>query len=291
MFFIALVALIPLMSTGLVPPGNYGYTIVNVELPPGRDAAGGARGGRTVSRRLAAFPDVTHMYATIGAARIVWLRPADAGSDVRKRLVDASTCCRAANARETRRRSKLAAAQVHCGTFRACAFPSAPATSARRCRSASRATTRACSDSVSQKVGTGVARSGPHERTVVGEPRAARNPHRAVSGSRRRARRFDGGAECRDPLATSGDVAMSLPGVQPAEAADSDGVRLNDDARGDVERIRSMLVPGRAELIPLENVARVSFGAGPQSISRSDRSRSVTISAGSFAAARSTATC
>jgi multidrug efflux pump subunit AcrB len=38
-------------------------------------------------------------------------------------------------------------------------------------------------------------------------------------------------------------------------------------------------VPGRAGLVPLENIANVSFGAGPSSIERYDRSRNVTISA------------
>jgi multidrug efflux pump subunit AcrB len=38
-------------------------------------------------------------------------------------------------------------------------------------------------------------------------------------------------------------------------------------------------VPGRAGLVPLENIAKVSFGAGPSSIERYDRSRNITISA------------
>ena len=48
---------------------------------------------------------------------------------------------------------------------------------------------------------------------------------------------------------------MSLPKFNLPERQIPIRVRLNDEARGDVERIRSMLVPGRAGLVPLENIA------------------------------------
>jgi multidrug efflux pump subunit AcrB len=80
-------------------------------------------------------------------------------------------------------------------------------------------------------------------------------------------------------IATGGDVSMNLPKFNLPERQIPIRVRFNDAARGDIERIRSMLVPGRAGLVPLENIAKVSFGAGPSSIERYDRARNVTISA------------
>jgi multidrug efflux pump subunit AcrB len=56
-------------------------------------------------------------------------------------------------------------------------------------------------------------------------------------------------------------------------------VRLRDDARTDLERIRLLSVPGKAGPVPLMSVADVSMGAGPARISRYDRSRNVTIDA------------
>ena len=64
-------------------------------------------------------------------------------------------------------------------------------------------------------------------------------------------------------IATSGDVTMNLPKFNLPERQVPIRVRLNDKARGDIESIRSMLVPGRAGLVPLENIASVTFGAGP----------------------------
>ncbi len=80
-------------------------------------------------------------------------------------------------------------------------------------------------------------------------------------------------------IATSGDIAASLAKFNLPDRQVPIRVRLNDQARGDIESIRSMLVPGRAGLVPLQNIAKVSFGAGPQSIQRYDRSRNVTITA------------
>ena len=80
-------------------------------------------------------------------------------------------------------------------------------------------------------------------------------------------------------IATSGDIAASLAKFNLPDRQVPIRVRLNDRARGDIDSIRSMLVPGRAGLVPLDNIAKVSFGAGPQSIERYDRARNVTISA------------
>ena len=80
LFFIASIALVPLMSTGLVPPGNYGYTIVNVELPPGSTLQETRAAAETVRRRLARSP--TSPMCTRRSARRG--RPASVSSPVAK---------------------------------------------------------------------------------------------------------------------------------------------------------------------------------------------------------------
>ena len=62
-------ALIPFMSTGLVPPGNYGFSVVQVELTPGSTLADTRAVAEEVRRRLTQFPDVTRVYTTVGAPR------------------------------------------------------------------------------------------------------------------------------------------------------------------------------------------------------------------------------
>jgi multidrug efflux pump subunit AcrB len=56
-------------------------------------------------------------------------------------------------------------------------------------------------------------------------------------------------------------------------------VRLADSARNDINRIRLLPVPGRGGVVPLVNVADISFGTAPAQITRYDRSRNITITA------------
>ena len=67
-FFFLSLALAPLLSMGLVPPGNYGYSLVQIELPPGSTLAETTSVAEEVRTRLAKFHDVTSVYTTVGAA-------------------------------------------------------------------------------------------------------------------------------------------------------------------------------------------------------------------------------
>ncbi|MBP8272611.1 MAG: efflux RND transporter permease subunit, partial [Sphaerotilus sp.] len=80
-------------------------------------------------------------------------------------------------------------------------------------------------------------------------------------------------------IATSGDVTLNLAKLNLPDRQIPIRVRLNDEARTDIEQIKLLPVPSRYGPVPLMNVAEVSFGAGPSQISRYDRSRNITISA------------
>ena len=80
-------------------------------------------------------------------------------------------------------------------------------------------------------------------------------------------------------IATTGDVETGLAKFNLENRQIPIRVRLNDDARGDLERIRMLSVPGKAGPVPLMNVADVSLGAGPVEITRVDRARNITIDA------------
>ncbi|MEY4760164.1 MAG: hypothetical protein RLZZ200_20, partial [Pseudomonadota bacterium] len=86
-------------------------------------------------------------------------------------------------------------------------------------------------------------------------------------------------------IATSGDVTVNLPKMNLPDRQVPIRVRLNDNARADIEQIRLMPVPSSGGPVPLMNVADVSFGAGPAQITRRDRSRNITVSATLAAAA------
>jgi multidrug efflux pump subunit AcrB len=80
-------------------------------------------------------------------------------------------------------------------------------------------------------------------------------------------------------IATSGDVENSLAKLNLASRQVPIRVQLRDDTRSDLERIRTLSVPGKNGPVPLMNIAEVSMGAGPARITRYDRSRNVTIEA------------
>ncbi len=80
-------------------------------------------------------------------------------------------------------------------------------------------------------------------------------------------------------IATSGDVTINLPKLNLPDRQIPIRVRLNDEARKDIEQIKLLMVPSRFGAVPLMNVAEVSFGAGPAQITRYDRSRNITVSA------------
>ena len=80
-------------------------------------------------------------------------------------------------------------------------------------------------------------------------------------------------------FATSGDVDIGLAKLNLPDRQVPIRVRLNDSARGDIERLRLLPVPGRSGPVPLVNVADISLGTGPAQIDRYDRNRSITLSA------------
>ena len=71
------------MSTGLAPPGDYGFSVVNVELPPGSTLEQTRRVAEAVRQRMSLFPDVVSTFTTVGEAQSDGFAPAGSG-DVRK---------------------------------------------------------------------------------------------------------------------------------------------------------------------------------------------------------------
>ncbi|MFO7324499.1 MAG: efflux RND transporter permease subunit, partial [Pseudomonadota bacterium] len=80
-------------------------------------------------------------------------------------------------------------------------------------------------------------------------------------------------------IATSGDITNNLSKLNLPDRQIPIRVRLNDEARADINQIRLLQVPSRFGPVPLMNVADVSLGAGPSQIDRFNRSRSISIRA------------
>nr|MBF0685089.1 efflux RND transporter permease subunit [Pseudomonas sp.] len=78
-------------------------------------------------------------------------------------------------------------------------------------------------------------------------------------------------------VATMGDYDQDLAKLSFSERQVPVVVRLTDAARGDIQTIKRLPVPGARGPVPLENVATLEIGSGPAEITRFDRMRNVNI--------------
>ncbi len=274
-FFALSLALIPFLSTGLVPPGNYGFSVVQVELPPGSTLDETHATAEEVRRRLMKFPDVKRVYTAIGA-------PSSQGF-----ATTAGAVRKATLTVQLQPRSKQKRTQSEFEREASKALQTIPGVRL-----------SFGSGGFGEKLQVSLAGDDPNllAKVAQGVERDVRavglanvtssaslvQPEIVIKPIPERAAELGVATEALSAatrIATSGDVSMNLPKFNLPERQVPIRVRLNDAARGDIESIRSMLVPGRAGLVPLENIATVSFGAGPTSIERYDRARNVTISA------------
>jgi multidrug efflux pump subunit AcrB len=276
LFFLLSISLVHFMSTGLVPPGNYGFTVVQLELVPGSTLAETRGVAETVRKRLDQFPDVTRVYTTIGSSVSNGFGPGAAGT-VRKATLTVQLQPRGKQKRTQAEFEKVASESLQdlpgvrvafgVGGFGEKVQIGLAGDDPNQLATVAQAVERDVRDAGLANVTSSASLVQPE---ILIRPMPERMAELGVSTE---------ALSAATRIATSGDVSMNLPKFNLPERQVPIRVRLNDDARGDIERIRSMLVPGRAGLVPLENIATVSFGAGPTSVERYDRSRTITVSA------------
>ena len=274
-FFLASISLVPFMSTGLVPPGNYGFSVVQIELAPGATLNETTQVAEAVRKRLMQFPDVVRCYTTVGAGGSNGFQ-SSAGA-VRKATL---TLQLQPHSKQKRSQAEFeAVASKALSDFPGVRLSFGTGGFGEKLQISLAGDDPALLADVAQRVERDVRESG---LANVTSSASLVQPEIVIQPVPERAAELGVSTEALSAatrIATGGDVSMNLPKFNLPERQIPISVRLNDEARGDIERIRSMLVPGRAGLVPLENIANVSFGAGPSSIERYDRSRNITVSA------------
>jgi HAE1 family hydrophobic/amphiphilic exporter-1 len=80
-------------------------------------------------------------------------------------------------------------------------------------------------------------------------------------------------------IATTGDIDQNLARFNLPDRQISIRVMLDEQARGDLERLRALKVDGRLGGVPLGSVAELQHGSGPAQIDRLDRVRKATVQA------------
>lgn len=69
-FFLASLALAPLLPSGLIPPSDAGYTTINIELPPGSPLESTLRVAQYARVAIKDVPGITSVLTTVGDAQL-----------------------------------------------------------------------------------------------------------------------------------------------------------------------------------------------------------------------------
>ncbi|MFT3907121.1 MAG: efflux RND transporter permease subunit [Steroidobacteraceae bacterium] len=264
--FVGSIGLVALLPTGFSPGGDSGASNITLELAPGTALADTLHVAEVARQRIAKFPDVERIYSTVGDGSdvrtadvtVVW-KPRDQRKssqlDLQARAVAAVSDIPGVRI-STRGQS---GAQVQ---FDLVGTDTNTLTAAANEVAARLATVKGFS-----AVRTSASLLQPE---IVIRPLADRAAQLGVTTeSISQAIRF----------ATSGDVELGLAKLNLPDRQIPIRVRLSDAARNDINRLRLLPVPGTSGVVPLVNVADISFGTAPATISRYDRNRNITITA------------
>jgi multidrug efflux pump subunit AcrB len=264
--FIGTIALGSLLSTEFARGGDPGFAQFNVELTPGSTLEDARAAAEAVRVRLARFPEVASVYTIVGdgnnvrsatvSAQLVPLKKRKTRQvDLQRRMVESLADIpgiRVTTFAQTGSKLQIGLVGDDSGQL------------------AVAATAVARDLATISGLGAVTSSASLLQPEIVIRPQPDRAAELGVTTEAiSTATRF----------ATSGDVDIGLPKLNLPDRQIPIRVRLSDAARGDIERLRLLPVPGRTGPVPLVNVADISLGTGPAQISRYDRNRNITLSA------------
>ncbi len=273
----SMLSLFPLLPTAFSPAGDNGFTRLTVELAPGATLNDTLRATEQVRQRLAPLPEVASVYTTIGTQGSGNFGGAGAAGSVRR----ATMTIQIDNPNGTRGAQQIFERKAEA------ILRDIPGVRLQfQGEGGERAqVTLAGDDPVRLALAASNVeremRSMPGLGTITSSA-ALQKPEIVIRPLPDRAAELGVTTETLSlvtRIATSGDIENGLAKFNLDNRQIPIRVRLNDQTRGDLERIRMLPVPGSRGPVPLMNVADVSLGSGPAQITRIDRSRNVTIDA------------
>jgi len=276
--FVGSIMLVPLLPKGFQPAGDPDYVYVNIQGPPGATAAAMEDTVGRVTRIFQAQPEVTGVFAQVGST-VSGGGPGGpgSGSDLRDGTITILLNTKRSITGEelkARVRDELRAvpdARVGFLDFQGGAgFQQILA-------SEDPDALQAAALELERQMRTIDELSDPRPSTpptgpeVVIRPRADEAARLGVS--------VETIAQIAR-VATVGDIDANVAKLNDGERRIPIRIRLPADARGDIERIRTLRVPtGTGGVTTLDAVADVEFQAGPAKIDRLNRKRQITVQA------------
>ena len=272
-FFLGSIALLPLLSTGLMPASDSGYTRVALELAPGSTLTDSLMATERMRAAVNDIEGIRHIFATagtvgsggVGQAREV--RKAEVTlvlSDRKKRAAQAEIERAVRDALERVPGARFTVGRGEPGEQLSLIFASDKPKSL-----------KAATDAVMRELRIaglpGVRGTASLERPeIVVRPDLVRAAEQGIST-----------AAIGETMRTTtvGDFDAQLSKLNLDNRQIGIRVRVPDVMREDVDAIAGLDVPARNGLVPLSSVASIAIESGPAQIDRYDRRRYVTVTA------------
>ncbi|WP_425895237.1 efflux RND transporter permease subunit [Ralstonia pseudosolanacearum] len=274
--FVASLALVPLLNTGLLPASDKGYTNVNIELPPGSSLVATQAATEAASRAISSVKGIEHVMATVGAAQAAGGGQTQAG-EVRRATLTLVLSPRGTRPHQTDvenevRRTLLAVPGARFTLGAGGVGEKMSLILASDDPAALKATAQALERQLRGVAGlANINSTASLERPeIVVRPDARRAGEQGVATSAI-------GETVR--IATNGDFDAQMAKLNLDNRQVTIQVRIPDAERKDLDAVSNLRVHGRNGLVPLSNVASLSIESGPSQIDRFDRRRYVTVSA------------
>jgi multidrug efflux pump subunit AcrB len=273
-FFIASIALVPLLPTGFVPAADRAQTQINIELPPGSTL----RETREIAERarVAAMQvnDVQHIFSSIGGGSSGDAFAPGAPAEARRAVLTLLTTHR------DDRSESLAEIETHIRA-KMTDIPGARFSVGRQDTGVKMQLVLRSEDPVVlsetarqverelrtlQRVGNVSSSASLVRPEIIVRPDFARAADLGVTAA-------SIGETVR--VATAGDYDTHLPKLNLSERQVPIRVKLPDAVRADLAAIARLTVPGKNGPVMLGNVASITMESGPAQIDRLNRSRNV----------------
>jgi multidrug efflux pump subunit AcrB len=276
LFFVGSVALIPFISSGLMPPADRGYTTVNVELPPGSSLKNTLAAAERARSALGSVGGIDNIFTTIGVSQVVGGGQLQAG-EVRNGSLTLSLAERAKRPVQTEIEKAVRRALLNVPGARFTVGAGGPGEKMQLIlagdnENALKATAQAMERQL-RGVGTlsNISSTASLERPeIIVRPDLQRASELGVSTAAI-------GQVVR--IATAGDFSANLAKLNLDNRQVDINVSMPDADRQSVSTFANLHVLGRNGLVPLASVASLSVESGPSKIERYDRRRYVTVSA------------
>lgn len=279
--FIASLAMIPFLPGEFIPAGDQGYAAASVELPPGAELEETDAVVQRMTAIMLKHPAVESVYANIGAG-LAAQGPGGSGGAVGEPR-------RATVTVNLKPRHERSTTQQEFEREVAKEFEAIPGA---RIRFGIDGSTQSINIALTSDDGAKLANAAravetqmrgiPGFSNVVNSSALAR-PELVVTPRTDEAARMGVSPAAISQavrIATLGDIDQLLPKFNQGDRQIPIRLRLTEEGRADLATLQNLRIPtASGAAVPLSAVADVTFGAGPSTIERLDRQRSVTITA------------